>query len=107
MAVCSAEPGAEEVLRAVPRDRDTSGPASEADYVHVVVLHSLAGGKVIVAKCRSHAHDFVGGHGRSYSTAAHQDPAFHVSPCHSSGKRDSKVGVVVVVVKNLAAEVNH
>src|SRR6266849_3408568 len=107
MAVRSAKPGAEEVLRAVPGDRDTRSSASEADYVHVVVLYSLSGGKVIVAKCRSHAHDIVGGHGRSHSAAAHKDPAFHDSPRHSSGKRDGKVGVVVVVVINLATEVNN
>jgi len=69
----AAERRAEKVLRAVPGNRDTRGPASEADYVHVVVLYSLSGGKVIVAKCRSHAHDFVGGHGRSHSAAAHKD----------------------------------
>src|SRR5262252_3366731 len=107
MAFCSAKPGAEEVLRAVPGDCDTCGSASKADYVHVVILDSLSGGKIIVAKCRSHAHDLVGGHGRSHSAAAHKDPAVHVSPRHSSGQRDGKVGVVVIVVINLTTEVNH
>ena len=106
MAVCSAKSGGEKVLGAVLGDRDTCSSASEADYVHVVVLYSLSGGKVIVAKCRSHAHHLVRGHRRSHSAAAHKDPAFHVSLRHSSGKRDGKVGVVVVVVINLATEVN-
>ena len=69
MPVSAAEPGAEEVLRAVPCDRDSRGPASEAENVQVVVLDSLAGGKVIVNKRRADADNLVGNHGRTYTAA--------------------------------------
>jgi len=42
MPFCSAEPGGKEILGAIPSDGKAHRPASEADYVHIVVFYALA-----------------------------------------------------------------
>src|SRR5258707_15570230 len=54
MAFCAAEPRTEEVLRALPRDRDAGSSTAEAEDVHVVILHALARREVIMAKGGAH-----------------------------------------------------
>src|SRR5882762_2029811 len=104
--ICTAELGVEEVLRAIPRERDTHGPATEADYIHVVILHALAGRKVVLTKRRTHAIHLVGSHRSAYTAAAHQDTPFHVSNSHSTRQWDREIGIVVVRVIYLVAKIN-
>jgi hypothetical protein len=42
------EAGAQESLHKVPRRERANDPAAHANYVHVIVFHSLAGGVVVV-----------------------------------------------------------
>ena len=71
MAIGAAEPGVEEIFRAVPCDRDTHGAASEAEDIQVIILHPLARLKVIVTERRACAGHFIGGYRRAHAAAAH------------------------------------
>ena len=71
MSLRAAEPGAEEVLRAVPGNRDAHGPPAEAEYVHVIIFHSLAGREVIVTERRACAGHLIGGYRSAHTAAAH------------------------------------
>ncbi len=106
MSVRTAEPSAEEVLRALPRDGNTRGSASEAKYVQVVVLHALPCRKVIVTQGGSDADNLVGSHGSSHAAAAHQNAPIYLSVGHSAGKGNCKIGIVVAGVIDLVAKIN-
>ena len=71
MSFCTAKPGAEEVLRAIPCDRDAHGSPSKAKYIHVIVLHPLAGRKVIVTERRAPPDNLICSHGGAHTAAAH------------------------------------
>jgi hypothetical protein len=105
MSLCTAEPSGEKILRAVPGDRDAHRPASEAEYIQVIVLHSLAGRKVIVTKSRSRSAYLIGSHGGAYTAAAHENAALDVSTCHSAGEGDRKIGVVIVGIIYFVAKI--
>jgi hypothetical protein len=105
--LCTAEPGVEEVLRAIPRERETHGSATEANYIHVVILHALAGRKVVLTKRRAHAIHLVGSHGSAHTAAANENAPFHVSSRHSASEWDREIGVVVVRVIYLVAKINN
>ena len=92
MPLCTAEPSGEKILRAVPGDRDAHRPASEAEYIQVIVLHSLTGRKVIVTKSRSRSAYLIRSHGGAYAAAAHENAALDVSTCHSAGEGIAKSG---------------
>src|ERR1700731_480683 len=106
MPFCTTEVGVEEILRAIPGDRRTHGAASKADYVHVVIFHTLACRKVILTNCRAHAVHLVSCHGSAHTTAAHEDAPFHISISHSTRQWDREVGVVVARVINTVAKIN-
>jgi hypothetical protein len=105
MSLCTAEPSGEKILRAVPGDRDPHRPASQAEYIQVIVLHSLAGRKVIVTKSRSRPAYLIGSHGGAYAAAAHENAALYVSTCHSAGEGDRKIGVVIVGIMYFVAKI--
>lgn len=58
MPLRAAEFRTEEVFHAVRCNRDTHGAASQAEYIHVVVLDPLARGVVIVTKSGAHSDNF-------------------------------------------------
>jgi hypothetical protein len=98
MPVCTAEPGAQEAPGAVPRNRDTRGTASEAEYIHVIILHPLPSCKVIVTERRANAGNLVRSHGGAYAAAAQENATVHSSTCHGASQRDRKIWVVIVGV---------
>jgi hypothetical protein len=106
MSLGTAEPGAEKAFRAVPCDRDSGGPASEAEYVHIIVLYTLASRKIIMAERRSHVDNFVSRHRRAHSTAAHQNTARYISTRHSPRQRNCEIGIVIVAVVDPVAKVD-
>src|SRR5215831_5587337 len=57
-----AELGAEERLHQIPRDRGAHRPPAHAEDVHVIVLHALTRGEVIVDQGGADALDLVGAH---------------------------------------------
>src|ERR1700722_5367026 len=104
--VRAAELGLEEVLRAIPCDRNTHGPASEADNIHVVVLYPLPGREVILTECRAYAIHLVGSHGGAHTAAAHENASLHLSSRYSAREWDRKVRVVVVYVIYFITKIN-
>ena len=69
--------------------------AAQADDVHVVVFHTLPGGKGVHDRRRPHAADLVGGHGSPDSAAADGDPALDLSGGNGPGQWQDVVRVVV------------
>jgi hypothetical protein len=98
MPVCTAEPGAQEAPGVVPCNPDTRGPASEAENIHVIILHPLPGRKVIVTERCAHAGNFVGSHGGAYPATAQQNASFHISTCNGTSEGNRKIRVVIVSV---------
>jgi hypothetical protein len=78
ISVCTAEPGAEEAFRAIPCNREARGPASRAQYVHVIIRHPLTGRIVIMTQRRALADHFIGSR-RLPAAAAQQNATHHVS----------------------------
>lgn len=106
MSFCAAKPGAEEVLRTLPRDSDTGGPTAEADDVHVVVLHALASRKVIVTKRGTDAHDLIGSNGSSYAASANKNAPIYFAGRYSARQGDCKIRIVVIRFMAMVAKVD-
>ena len=71
MARGAAERGAEEILRTQSQATvDSHRPPAEAEDVHVIVLHSLASRKVVVAERRACAGHLIGRYRSAYAAAA-------------------------------------
>jgi hypothetical protein len=106
MSVRTAEPGAEEVLGTVPRNRDTHGTASEAEYIHVIILHPLPGRKVIVTERRANAGNLIRGHGGADPAAAQQNATVHFFTRHGASEGNRKIRVVIVGVIYAVAKID-
>jgi hypothetical protein len=96
-----------ETFYAVPGNGNTCRQTSEAKDVHIIILHALSRGKIIVTDSRSHPFNPVGGDGGSYATATEQDPTSDKSRRHGAGQRKRKVWIVVVSVILQIAEVHN
>src|SRR5580692_8040021 len=107
MPVRAAEFCAEEVLRALPRDRDTSGSASEAKDIQVVVFHSLPCGKMIMAKRGADTHDLVSSYGSANTAATHENTPIYFSIGYRPSERNGEIGVIIAVVIGFVTEVNY
>src|SRR5215470_8574735 len=106
MSIYAAEPGSKEALRAVPGNRDTDSPASEAEDVQVIILNTLACRKVIVTECGARPSHFIGGHGSTHAAAAHEDSPLHLSAGHSTSEGKREIWVVVVDVIGRIAKID-
>ena len=106
MPLGAAEFGAEEIFHALPRDCDPHGAASQAEYIHVVVLHALARGLVIVAKSGTHSDDFISSHRRAHSAAAYQNATVNLSSRYGASERDCKIRLVIIAVVHFISKVH-
>src|SRR5271167_2358277 len=71
-------------------------PASEAEYIHVIIFQPLAGRMSIVTEPRAHPARLIGTYGGAHAAASHSHTTFHVSTAHSAGKGYRKIRVVIV-----------
>src|SRR5262245_43637000 len=101
-----AELGREERLHEVPGHRRPLGPTAETQNVHVVVLDSLPGGKVVVDQRRADAGNLVATDGRADPASADGDSALNRAVSHRAGQGNDEVRVVVVRVQAVSAEIH-
>jgi len=102
----AAEAGCEKYPHQLPGFGDTDDPAAEADQVKIVVLDSLMRGKRFVDQAGAHTGDFVGGDTRTHAAAAKGDASIHLSCGDGTGQWHDKVGIVVIGLQLMIAEIN-
>lgn len=90
MALFSAEAGREERSHQLKRQLRTHHPSANAQYVHVIVLHTLMSGVVIVTHARPDPGNLVRRDRHPNSATADQDSPLHLmlveSQCDGFGK---------------------
>src|SRR5271165_5041136 len=101
------ELGGEEGLNKVPRHRRSHGPATQAEDVHVIVLHPLAGREMVMDQRGAHAGDLIGTHRCADAAAADCDATLDLPCRHSPGERDDKVRIVVIRVQTDRTEIDN
>jgi hypothetical protein len=106
MPIGTAESGAKEIFRTIPRNRDTHGAASEAEDIQVIILHPLACRKVIVTERRACAPHLIGSHGSTHAAATYENAALHFSVGHSASEGECKIRVIVARVIYFIAEID-
>ena len=99
--------GRQEGLHQVPGHRRSHGPASNADYVHVIVLDSLPGGEVVVNQGGADARNLIGADRGADAAAADCYPSFHLTGGYGPGKGDDEIGIVVAGVQTMGTEIYH
>jgi hypothetical protein len=97
----------EKRLNQVPGHGWSHGPAAHTDDIHVVVLHSLAGGEVVVNQPGADTRDLVGTHRSANPATADSDAATHFSRGHRAGERDYHIGIIVSRIEVLGAEIDY
>jgi hypothetical protein len=102
-----AEAGGEEGLNEIPSDFGADCAPAHAEDIHVIVLHALFGGEVVVDEAGADAGDLVGADGGSDAAAADGDAAFAGPGGDGAGQGENKVWVVIVGVQALGAEVHE
>jgi len=106
MSLFAGRLGIEKRLDQLPRDFGAGGSAAQADDVQMIVLDTLACGKVILNQRRSDSGDLVRADRSTDAASAEGDPAFHVSTRDGTGEGNDVVGIVVTVIEAAIAEVN-
>jgi hypothetical protein len=101
------ELGAKESLEDIPTRVGSDGSATHADDVHVVVLDTLPGGKVVVYQTGADSRDFVRAYRSPNTAAADSHAAFDLSFRHGLCKRDHEVRIIVVGIETMGAEIDH
>src|SRR6185369_14161933 len=67
----------EEGLDQVPGQLRPDGPSAQAENVHVIVLHALAGREVVLDQAGAHSGNLVGAHRDAHPAPAHCQPTLH------------------------------
>src|SRR6476660_2010615 len=88
--------GREKGLHKIPSHGRPNGPAAHAKDVHVIVLDTLPGRKVVVNQRSARAWNFVRADRCANAASADGEPAFHLAGYHSPCQRDNEIGIVVV-----------
>ena len=101
-----AELGGEERLDEIPGDGGSDRPSAHAEDVEVIVLDALLRGEMVVDERRADAGDLVGADRRADAAAADRHAALHASRNHGLGERHDEVGIVVVRIQRVCAEVD-
>ena len=100
------ELGGEERLHEIPGDGRPDGPSAHAQDVEVIVLDALLRGKVVVDEGSADTGDFVGADRRAHTAAADGHAAFYLSGNHGLGERHDEVGIVVLPIQRVCAEIH-
>src|SRR6478609_349287 len=94
-------------LHKVPRHSRTHGPATHAEYVHMIIFDTLTGGKMILDESGANARHFVGTNGRADPTAANGQATIYLAGCDGLRERHHEVGIIVLLVQAMGAEIHH
>ena len=95
MSFRAAETGCEECLDELPGQRRSQRPPAETKDVHIVVFHSLPGGKNLMDQCRPNAANLVRRHARPHAAAADGDSSLDVFFGHGASERQHEIGIIV------------
>jgi hypothetical protein len=106
MTLGPTEFGTEKRLDEIPRHGRPDRPSAHAQDVEVVVLDALLRGEVVVNERRADACDLVGADRRAHAAAADRHAALYLSRDHGTRKRDDEVGIVVVRIERVGAEIH-
>ena len=97
----------QEGLHQVPCHSRAHCPATHADNIHVIVLHPLTGGEMIVDQCGADAGSLVCTDRCSNAAAADGHAALDL-PCRDSpGERSDIVRIVVVEAQALRTKIDN
>ena len=100
------ELGAEERLHEIPGDGRPDGPSAHAQYVEVIVLDASLGGEVVVDEGGADTGDFVGADRCAHTAAADSHAALYLSGNDGLGERNDEVGIVVLRIQRVRAEIH-
>src|SRR4029453_1780837 len=103
LAVLRAEKG----LDQVPGQLRPDGPSAQAENVHVIVLHALAGREVILDETGSPPWNLFGAHRDAHSAPAYCQPALHRARHQRTTERLHEVRIVVGGGEDMGAEGRH
>src|SRR5262245_45793285 len=98
MAVCLAVLRSQICLDKIPCHCWAHGPASHAEYVHVIIFDTLSGREVIVHESSANAGHLVGNYGGTDATAANSHASIYFARRDGICKRHHEVGIVVLRV---------
>src|SRR5262245_42148508 len=87
--------GGEKGLDQVPGDGRAHRPATHAKDIHVIILNTLAGGKVVVNQRSASAGNFVSTDRRADTAAANGNAAFYFARDNGFRQRNDKIGIIV------------
>src|SRR5438445_3303910 len=107
VALLAGEAGSDEGARKIPRQGLADDAGSEAEDVHVVVLHALMRAVGVVAEAGPHAADLVGRDRGADAAAADENAPLGLSVGHRVRHRRRGVGVIVVGVEPGGAQIEH
>src|SRR5262249_24299403 len=93
-------------LDKIPCHCRAHGPASHAEYVHVIIFDTLSSREVIVDESSANARHLVGYYGRTDATAANSYASIHLARRDGICKRHHEVGIVVLLVQTIRTEVH-
>src|SRR5262249_41156985 len=94
-------------LDKIPCHSRADSPATHAEYVHVIIFDTLAGGEMIFEEPRASPRHFVGTYRRADSTTANSHASIHLTGHDGLRERDHEVGIIVRRVQAMRAEVHH
>src|SRR5262245_35844992 len=94
-------------LDKVPCHGGADSPATHAEYVHVIIFDTLAGGKMIVDEPGTNARHLVGTYRGADSTAADSQASIHLAGHDGLRERHHEVGIIVKRVQTMGAEVYY
>jgi hypothetical protein len=87
--------GREKGLHQVPSDGRADRPATHAKDIHVIILNTLAGRKVVMNQRGASAGNFVRAHRCADAAAANGDAPFYLASHDGVRQWNNKVGVII------------
>src|ERR1700722_13255953 len=95
MALGLAEFRHQKRLDELPGHLWSDGPATQADDVHVIVLHALARREMVANQAGVNSRNLVGADTGADTASADRDTALHLAGGYCSTEGDDEIGIVV------------
>lgn len=82
-------------------------PPTHAQDVHVIILHALTRGKMVMDQASPHAAHLVRAHRGPDATPANRDAPLQLPGGHRPRQRKNKIGIIIARIQLMRAEIHH
>lgn len=107
MPLLAAENRFDKSPHQIPSHLGTDRATTHAQNIHVIVLHALAGRKVIMNQAGTDSANLIRTNRSPHSTAANSNASFHFAHCHRTSQGKNIIRIIVTGSEAVRSEIHH